>query len=134
MSDRRVVGRQVHLLPLRDAGDQCLTEGGGEAGAAVECVQASEWCPPTGNTLSAALVVWVLNGGYSTVYYSVAEHGWTWFLLSWPLVFCYQVGAQPGEQLPRPGGHLVSIAVWLLSLALLTHDQIGNWARPASSP
>ncbi|KAF0304164.1 Delta(7)-sterol 5(6)-desaturase erg31 [Amphibalanus amphitrite] len=67
--------------------------------------QPDKWLPPDlewheikigsislfiGNTLSAALVIWILNDGYSTVYYNISDYGWTWFLLSWPLIFCYQ--------------------------------------------
>ncbi|XP_037073673.1 delta(7)-sterol 5(6)-desaturase-like [Pollicipes pollicipes] len=67
--------------------------------------QPEKWLPPDlewheikygstslmiGNTLSSLLVCWVLNGGYSTIYYHVADFGWTWWLLSWPVVFIWQ--------------------------------------------
>ncbi|EEZ98257.2 uncharacterized protein LOC103315179 [Tribolium castaneum] len=39
---------------------------------------------------SALLACYIANGGYSTVYYNVADYGWLWFFLQWPVIFIYQ--------------------------------------------
>jgi len=67
--------------------------------------QPEKWLPPDlelheikvgsislflGNTLSAALVAWIMNDGYTSVYYNVADYGWLWWFLSWPVVFIWQ--------------------------------------------
>ena len=40
-----------------------------------------------GSALSAALATWVMNGGYTTIYYNCGEHGLLWSLLELPIVF-----------------------------------------------
>ncbi|XP_044258866.1 delta(7)-sterol 5(6)-desaturase erg31-like isoform X2 [Tribolium madens] len=39
---------------------------------------------------SGLLACYIANGGYSTVYYNVADYGWLWFFLQWPVIFIYQ--------------------------------------------
>lgn len=39
---------------------------------------------------SAFLSCYIANGGYSTVYYTLFERGWIWFLLQFPVLFIYQ--------------------------------------------
>jgi lathosterol oxidase len=41
-------------------------------------------------TLSGMLACYIANGGYSTVYYEIADYGWLWFVLQWPAIFIYQ--------------------------------------------
>jgi len=43
-----------------------------------------------GSLLSSAIACWILNDGYSKVYFDVAEHGYVWFVLQIPIVFIGQ--------------------------------------------
>jgi len=40
-----------------------------------------------GSVLSAALATWVINGGYTTIYYEFAKYGYLWALIELPFVF-----------------------------------------------
>ena len=40
-----------------------------------------------GSALSAALATWVMNDGYTSIYYEFAKHGYLWALLELPIVF-----------------------------------------------
>ena len=40
-----------------------------------------------GSVLSAALATWVMNGGYTSLYYHFGKHGVLWTLLELPIVF-----------------------------------------------
>ncbi|KAK8746454.1 hypothetical protein OTU49_017026, partial [Cherax quadricarinatus] len=43
-----------------------------------------------GSSVSALISCYLMNGGRSTIYYNVAEHGWFWYFVSWPFVFIWQ--------------------------------------------
>lgn len=43
-----------------------------------------------GSTVSAMLACYVMNGGYSTIYYDVSKYGWLWYFASWPVVYIWQ--------------------------------------------
>ena len=40
-----------------------------------------------GSVLSAALATWVMNGGYTSLYYDFGRHGALWTILELPVVF-----------------------------------------------
>jgi len=40
-----------------------------------------------GSVLSAGLATWILNGGYTSLYFEFGKHGLLWSLLEFPLVF-----------------------------------------------
>ncbi|XP_013397329.1 lathosterol oxidase-like [Lingula anatina] len=42
-----------------------------------------------GATVSGILACFILNGGYSTLYYSASERGWLYFVLSGPIYYLY---------------------------------------------
>ena len=44
-----------------------------------------------GSALSAALATWVVNGGYTSLYYTPGQYGLVWALLEGPLVFIVTV-------------------------------------------
>lgn len=44
-----------------------------------------------GSALSAALATWVVNGGYTSLYYTPGEYGLVWALLEGPIVFIVTV-------------------------------------------
>ena len=44
-----------------------------------------------GNVLSALVACWILNGGYTTMYYGMGDKGYLWWFLQWPVIFIYQV-------------------------------------------
>ena len=46
-----------------------------------------------GSLISSALACWVMNGGWSTLYFDPAEHGYVWLVLQIPLIFIWQVGS-----------------------------------------
>ena len=46
------------------------------------------------SVMSAGFTAWVMNGGYTTIYYNFAEYGYIWALLEWPVVFIAQVGSE----------------------------------------
>lgn len=46
-------------------------------------------CMGIGGTISGVLACYILNGGYTTLYFRVSDHGWPYLLLSIPLVFLY---------------------------------------------
>ena len=48
-----------------------------------------------GSLISSALACWVMNGGWSTLYFDPAEHGYVWLVLQIPLIFIWQVGSKP---------------------------------------
>ncbi len=41
--------------------------------------------------LSACLACYVMNDGWSTIYYGVTDYGLLWFVLQWPAIFIFQV-------------------------------------------
>ena len=47
-----------------------------------------------GSALSAALATWVINGGYTSLYYTPGQYGLLWALVEGPLVFIVTV--RPG--------------------------------------
>ena len=44
-----------------------------------------------GSALSAALATWVINGGYTSLYYSPGQYGLLWALVEGPLAFIVTV-------------------------------------------
>jgi lathosterol oxidase len=40
-----------------------------------------------GSVLSACLATWVINGGYTTIYYEFGKYGYLWAILETPVVF-----------------------------------------------
>lgn len=44
-----------------------------------------------GSFISASMACWVMNDGYSTIYFDPAEQGWWWFFLQFPVIFIWQV-------------------------------------------
>jgi len=40
-----------------------------------------------GSVLSSCLATWVMNGGYTTIYYKFAQYGYLWTILELPVVF-----------------------------------------------
>ena len=44
-----------------------------------------------GSLISSALACWVMNGGWSTLYFDPAEHGYVWLVLQIPVIFIWQV-------------------------------------------
>ena len=44
-----------------------------------------------GSALSAALATWVINGGYTSLYYTPGQYGLLWALVEGPLVFIVTV-------------------------------------------
>ena len=48
-----------------------------------------------GSALSAALATWVVNGGYTSLYYSPGQYGLVWALVEGPLVFIVTVSPRP---------------------------------------
>ena len=67
-----------------------------------------------GSALSAALATWVINGGYTSLYYTPGQYGLLWALVEGPLVFIVTV---------RPGSHL-SLAYFHCSVL---QDYITYW-------
>lgn len=43
-----------------------------------------------GSTMSAIIACYIMNGGWTTIYYNVNDYGWLWYFLSWPVVFVWQ--------------------------------------------
>ena len=48
-----------------------------------------------GSALSAALATWVVNGGYTSLYYTPGQYGLLWALVEGPLVFVVTVSHPP---------------------------------------
>ncbi len=48
--------------------------------------------------LSAALATWVINGGYTTIYYEFAKYGYLWALIELPFVFLLTVSVYEQAQ------------------------------------
>ena len=44
-----------------------------------------------GSFISASMACWVMNDGYSKIYFDPAEHGYAWFFLQFPVIFIWQV-------------------------------------------
>lgn len=44
-----------------------------------------------GAFISACLACWVMNDGYSKLYFNISDYGYLWFLLQWPAIFIMQV-------------------------------------------
>ncbi len=44
-----------------------------------------------GSFISSCVACWVMNGGYSKIYFDPAEHGYVWLVLQLPLIFIWQV-------------------------------------------
>lgn len=44
-----------------------------------------------GSFISAAAACWVMNDGYSKIYFDPAEHGYFWLVIQLPVVFIWQV-------------------------------------------
>lgn len=43
-----------------------------------------------GSTLSSIISCYIMNGGSTYIYYNIADYGWMWYFLSWPVTFIYQ--------------------------------------------
>ena len=64
-----------------------------------------------GSALSAALATWVVNGGYTSLYYTPGEYGVIWGLLEGPIVFIVTVregGREEGESTELFGYRITS--------------------------
>lgn len=46
------------------------------------------------NSISAIIAAWIINGGWSMVYYKIDEYGLLWFFLQWPTVFLVQASTK----------------------------------------
>jgi lathosterol oxidase len=44
-----------------------------------------------GAIVSATLACWVINDGYTTLYFNPGEYGWFWLLVQTPVTFIFQV-------------------------------------------
>jgi hypothetical protein len=44
-----------------------------------------------GSAISSLISSWIINGGWTTIYYGFREWGVAWWFLQWPVIFCYQV-------------------------------------------
>ena len=44
-----------------------------------------------GSFISATIACWVMNGGYSALYFDAAQHGYLWLVLQLPIIFISQV-------------------------------------------
>ena len=44
-----------------------------------------------GSFISASVACWVMNDGYSKIYFDPAEHGYLWLILQLPIIFIWQV-------------------------------------------
>ena len=58
------------------------------------------------------MACYVMNGGWSRMYYDPMEFGLLWFLAQWPVIFVFQV--RKGQVVTR----LVTGAPWFLSWTL----------------
>ena len=56
-----------------------------------------------GSFISACMACWVVNDGWSTIYYNVAEYGYLWFILQFPAIFILQVSLDSHLTLNRRG-------------------------------
>ncbi|KAK3880002.1 hypothetical protein Pcinc_015476 [Petrolisthes cinctipes] len=43
-----------------------------------------------GSLLSGILACYIMNDGWTTVYFNVSDYGWLWYSVSWPVVFVLQ--------------------------------------------
>ena len=71
-----------------------------------------------GSALSAALATWVINGGYTSLYYTPGEYGLLWALVEGPLVFIATVS------LGLSGSHLRLVT--LIGLSCRTTSLTGT--------
>ena len=44
-----------------------------------------------GSLISSAMACWIMNGGWTKLYFDHTEHGYLWLLIQTPLVFIWQV-------------------------------------------
>lgn len=44
-----------------------------------------------GSLISGTLSCYIMNGGWSYIYYDFLEYGWLWAILQWPAIFIWQV-------------------------------------------
>ena len=44
-----------------------------------------------GSFISSTMACWVMNDGYSTIYFDPAQEGWVWFFLQFAAIFIWQV-------------------------------------------
>ena len=44
-----------------------------------------------GSFISTCMACWVVNDGWSMVYYDSSEYGYAWIILQFPVIFIYQV-------------------------------------------
>ncbi|KAK2719972.1 uncharacterized protein LOC136036473 [Artemia franciscana] len=64
--------------------------------------QPQKWLPPElerheitlgsvslfiGSIISGIIACWVINGGWSTVYFKIEDYGWLWYILQYPVAF-----------------------------------------------
>lgn len=43
-----------------------------------------------GSFISASIACWVMNDGYSKIYFDPAEHGYFWLVIQLPIIFIWQ--------------------------------------------
>eukprot|EP00095_Tigriopus_kingsejongensis_P003903 maker-scaffold1846_size26495-snap-gene-0.4 protein:Tk03903 transcript:maker-scaffold1846_size26495-snap-gene-0.4-mRNA-1 annotation:"c-5 sterol desaturase erg31-like" len=43
-----------------------------------------------GAFISSCIACWVMNDGFSMIYFGVSDYGWFWFFLQWPIIFVMQ--------------------------------------------
>ena len=56
-----------------------------------------------GSFISSTMACWIMNGGWTSIYFDHKEHGYLWLLLQTPLVFIWQV---------KPNFSLESNFIW----------------------
>ena len=44
-----------------------------------------------GSFISSTMACWIMNGGWTSIYFDHTEHGYLWLLIQTPLVFIWQV-------------------------------------------
>lgn len=45
-----------------------------------------------GSIVSGTLSCYIMNGGWTYIYYDFSQYGWIWAVLQWPAIFIWQVG------------------------------------------
>lgn len=44
-----------------------------------------------GSLISGTLSCYIMNGGWTYIYYDFSQYGWLWAILQWPAIFIWQV-------------------------------------------
>jgi hypothetical protein len=50
------------------------------------------------SVLSSFLASWVMNGGYTTIYYKFGQYGLLWAILEWPILFLSTVRSHQNNE------------------------------------